>query len=118
MLKFQLIAKQFLWLFAILTIIVSVGINIVQKNEIAKLKRQRSSTAFDQPFVTEAIRLWSEKTHSSPDTAMNERFSKVMYIDREVCVSLEIDLGGVGGVPVYCFDSDNQKLTKRIDNVE
>lgn len=92
--------------------------NVVQSKKLSEIKLKPASTEYDKPYIDAAAFYWAKKTHDHPNLAMRERYAKVMYIGGDVCVSLEIDLGGVGGVPVYCFDQTSRRLTRKYDDVE
>lgn len=76
------------------------------------------SSPLDAPFVNRAFVKWAAKNGVSPARAMNGRYARVVRLEREVCVSLNMELGGVGGIPVYCFDVNTRALTRESDNIE
>lgn len=105
------------WLLAGLSV-ASLAVNVVQNRQLKQLRTEPPSTASDQRYIDSAIQLWSAHIRRPPEHAVEGRFAKVMYIGEEVCVSLEINVGGVGGTPVYCFRGNDGKLTRRYDKVQ
>ena len=76
------------------------------------------ASPLDTPFVNRAFARWAIKNGVSPSRAMNGRYARVIRFEREVCVSLNMELGGVGGIPVYCFDAVTRAPTRKNDDVE
>jgi len=107
-----------IYVILLIAIAISSIINLFQWNEIEKLRSMPPSTASDEQYINYAASLWAKKTHVSVVEAMKERYARVIYFQQSVCVSIENDLGGVGGVPVYCFDVHNNSLIRRFDDVE
>jgi hypothetical protein len=86
--------------------------------ELEELRSRPSSSSLDAPFVNAALSEWAKKNRTSAKRAMDGRYARVIRLGKNVCVSLHIETGGVGGVPVYCFDSATHALTLKDDNVE
>lgn len=101
-----------------LLLLVSAVANLRQNQLISSLKLQPASVASDQPYIKKAAAYWGQKSGSTADKAMIDRYGKVIFLAGKVCVSLEIESGGVGGVPVYCFDERSGQLKDRYDDVE
>ena len=97
---------------------VSVFVNFVQEARVQNLQRTPPSTKWDKDYVSRAATYWAMKNGMSPARAMEGRYPKVMYIADNVCVSLETEIGGAGEAPVYCFDAETKRLTRKEDNVE
>jgi hypothetical protein len=96
----------------------SIILNFVQLARLDELRRAVPATDLDRPFIERAAAYWGNKNGSSPKQAMRERYARVIYMGKETCVSLQIEIGGVGGVPVYCFDTETKQLTRKFDDVE
>lgn len=98
--------------------LVSLGMNVWLVTVIQNLKIRPVSVESDEPYVRRAAIFWGAKNGTTAVNAMNGRYGKVVYFSGQACVSLEVEAGGVGGVPVYCFDEHNGQLTGRYDDVE
>jgi hypothetical protein len=101
-----------------LATLLSVAINIWQQTLIRDLQLKPASVKSDEPYIQKAAFYWSQKTGTTPGKAMVDRYAKVMFFDGRVCASIEVEAGGVGGVPVYCFDERSGRLLARYDDVE
>ncbi len=68
-------------------------------------------------LIKKSESLWKQK---EPGRTVEQqgRFVQVVHFPDKTCVSFEMAPGGVGGVPVYCFDPSDDKLVQRMDNVE
>jgi hypothetical protein len=101
-----------------LVTLLSVAINIWQHALIGELKLKPASVKSDEPYIQKAAVFWSQKTGTTPSKAMVDRYGKVIFFAGRVCVSVEVEAGGVGGVPVYCFEERSGRLLARYDDVE
>lgn len=81
-------------------------------------QRQPHHYDIDKPFINAAINLWAEHAREPRNEVMKDRYAKAVYFKNEVCISLSLKLGAVGGVPVYCFRADSKKLIRKYDDVE
>ena len=110
---------------AILAITILAILNIVQynrcttqKHEIDVLNARPPALRQNAPFINLATSEWAKKNGVAKEVAMKGRYAKVMHIGPAVCVSLNVELGGVGEAPVYCYRSSTRKMIQRFDNVE
>jgi|GEM_PF-6997586 len=101
-----------------LAVLISVIINIWQYTIISNFRLRPASVPSDQPYIKKAASYWGQKNGTTTSKAMAERYGKVIFFGGQVCVSLDLDAGGVGGVPVYCFDEHTGQLKHRYDEVE
>nr|PZN74764.1 MAG: hypothetical protein DIU57_18905 [Pseudomonadota bacterium] len=101
-----------------LAALMSMVINVWQHKLISDLRLKPVSVQSDEPYIQKAATYWGRKTGTTTSRAMNDRYGKVIFFAGQACVSLELEAGGVGGVPVYCFDERSGQLTGRYDNVE
>lgn len=101
-----------------LVALISIAINVWQHNLIQDLKLRPASVASDEPYIRKAAIYWGQKNATTAIRAMKDRYGKVMFLPGRACVSLELEAGGVGGVPVYCFDERSGRLMNRYDDVE
>ena len=99
-------------------LITSIGVNAWQASTIRRLERQPHSYYGDRPYIDNAIGLWSRFTSEPRSKAMESRYAQVIAIGKEVCVSLSLDRGSVGGVPVYCFDEATRQVSRKFEYVE
>lgn len=106
-------------------LLASITVNIIQSllsmsksAVIEQLEARPASGILDSAFVTKASSIWAKKNGTTISQAMEGRYAKTMHLEREVCVSLNMEIGGVGGAPVYCFDSRTGVLTRAYDDVE
>ena len=97
---------------------ISLGTNIWQHKFIESLELKPASFKSDEPYIQKAEIYWAQKDGTTVIKAMDCRYGKVIYFAEWICVSLEIEAGGVGGVPVYCFDERSGQLKNRYDDVE
>jgi len=74
--------------------------------------------------VDDAVRRWSIKASEPPDR-IRERWSpRSMFIPTHnqasgmTCIQLHLDLGAMGGEPVYCYEDGTTKLLAEYSNVE
>ncbi len=72
----------------------------------------------DQRYVDQAISLWAQRVNEKPPQAMSFRYAQAIYVGQELCISLMLKQGSVGGVPTYCFDRDRNVLTRRYEDDE
>src|SRR4051812_37184541 len=86
----------------ILTILLAGSVlgNVHQHGEVKALQRRPPSTPSDDVYVRRAASLWAPQDRVPLARALDDRYARVIYFADEVCVSLEGELGGVGGVPV------------------
>jgi hypothetical protein len=103
----------------------SVGVNIYQYTKSTSAigapgsaSPSENNDRMDERYIDRAFEYWSRKTNATIAQVRADRTGKVMYFPTEACVSLELEPGGVGGVPIYCFDLQNDRLTRRYDDVE
>lgn len=70
-----------------------------------------------QGLIEKSKSLWKQK---EPGKTIEQqgRFAQIIHFSDRTCVSFELRSGGVGGVPVYCFNPYNDKLIQRMDEVE
>lgn len=101
-----------------LVALISVAINLWQHDMIQSLRLRPASVPSDEPYIQKAATLWGQKNGTTASKAMTNRYGKVIFFSRQACVSLELEAGGVGGVPVYCFDERSGRLKERHDKVE
>lgn len=118
-------SKPLLSYIAIFAIAILAILNIVQYNryasqnlEMDRLTARPPALQDDNPFIDLAASEWAKKNSIPKESAMKGRYAKVMHIGPDVCVSLNIELGGVGEAPVYCYIGGNKNIIKRFDNVE
>lgn len=73
--------------------------------------------AVEQRLTERAKSLWRQK---EPQSAIEQqgRYAQVIHFADTTCVSFELMPGGVGGVPVYCFNPSGDNLMQRMDEVE
>ena len=109
---------RFVTLGLALVVLISLGINVWQHKIIQTLRLRPASVASDEPYIRKAATYWGQKVGKTPSKAMIDRYGKVIFFFQQACVSLELEAGGVGGTPVYCFDKRNGRLNERYDNVE
>lgn len=103
----------------VIGIIISLAVaNIRVREENEELRSRPPSSSIDGKFIEAAAKLWAVKTHTPPEQALKDRYARVMRIGDAVCVSIEVETGGVGGVPVYCFDEASTKIKLKYDDVE
>lgn len=102
----------------LLVTLVSLSANVRQHQTIKRLELRPASVESDVPYIRRAATYWAQKNGITSDRAMIDRYGKAIYFSGQACVSLELEAGGVGGVPVYCFDEQNGKLISRYDEVE
>lgn len=111
------IATFAITILAILNIVQYNG-RATQKREIDMLNARPPALRQDAPFINLAASEWAKKNGVAKEVAMKGRYAKVMHIGPSVCVSLNIELGGLGEAPVYCYISSSRKMIRRFDNVE
>lgn len=103
--------------FAVATSALSV-LALHQRNLLVDARRQYTTASVYQPYVSRSRSLWREKSRESESDIRRTRFPVSIKIGEEVCVELRLNRGSAGGSPVYCFEIDSKKLTRRFDDVE
>lgn len=101
--------------------VVAIALAVVavqQGATVHNLKNRWTFLRSDQPFVEAAERIWTGHSHETREMIERDRYPVVMHIGSEVCVELRLYFPGVGGNPIYCFDSATTKLTRKFDRVE
>lgn len=73
-----------------------------------------SSRYAEQPIVKDAIRRWGLKHRETPTRAMENRLVGWMSFPDRDCVSLQLNPGSIGGVPIYCY-ADDKLVFERSD---
>ena len=101
-----------------IALVFSLNLNRQQRKLIDDLNARPPSVPSDEPFIKQAARFWAAKNKTTADQILEHEYGKVIYFPRWACVSLQIEVGGVGGTPVYCFDRQTGKLVWRFDDVE
>jgi hypothetical protein len=108
-----------------LALAISLGVNIYQYTTPGLAISQSNSSSssevvdrFDERYINMALEYWARKTNTTVERAKVGRIGKVIYFPTEACVSLDMEAGGAGGVPIYCFDLQNDRLTRSHDDVE
>ena len=65
--------------------------------------------------TNDAIRRWIQKTNSR---GMKERYPFLMAFPDRNCIQLRLEVGGVGGEPVYCYRANTLQLIEEYSDVE
>lgn len=106
-------------------LLISLSLNAYQYTNTDRSKTNLNSNSTerlpdeeDRRYIERAVAHWARKTNATVERARLERQGKVMYFPNEACVSLEMELGGAGGTPIYCFSLQGGQLTRRYDDVE
>ena len=99
-------------------LIVSIVLNAWQASVIRRLERQPHFYGGDRPFIDQAVAMWSKFTGEPITQAMKSRYPQVIALGPEVCVSLSLERGSLGGIPAYCFDETSGHVTRKFENVE
>lgn len=71
-----------------------------------------------RPYIDQAIELWALQNNSTRDRVMRGSYIVAMDFPEEICISIQMNIGGFGGEPVYCFSQKTGALTRRYDDVE
>jgi len=86
--------------------------------ELKQLRMKEIYDRSDRTFVEKAKIRYAKKLGEPASDIMEGRYTTVMHIKGDVCVSLNLEPPGVGGVPTYCFDSKSSAVTWSDDNGE
>jgi hypothetical protein len=69
-----------------------------------KTEAEASSEIYSTyPHVQDAMQRWAAKLGLSVQRAMEGRSIQMMHFPERDCVQFKIELGAVGGVPIYCY---------------
>jgi hypothetical protein len=68
------------------------------------LKRQVPYSFHERIYVDQAIDAFAQKHHLSKEVVMQGRFPVVARTRDGLCVNIRGSAGGIGHVPIYCFD--------------
>jgi len=93
-------------------------LDLYQWQLVKKDRLQPRIRETDMKFVDESIKLLSATEKRSEKDVMRDRFPVAMNFPQEVCVELRLNAGIAGGSPIYCFDSETRRLTRKLDQVE
>ncbi len=86
-------------------------------NRPQEVSDQKKYGRVEQRLIEKSESLWRQKEPRST-VEQQGRFAQVIHFPDRTCVSFELKPGGVGGVPVYCFNPSNDELVQRTDEVE
>lgn len=99
-------------------LVLSISINIFLLYKMASYNKMPYYYIQHEKYINAAFIEWANKEKISVQEAKKNRYAKEVIIGDNVCVSLDMILPSVGGVPVYCFDTKTNKISARYDNVE
>ena len=66
----------------------------------------RNAIYLSYPNVQDAMRRWAAKDGLPVEKAMEGRSIEMMHFPHRECIQFTIELGAVGGVPIYCYRLD------------
>jgi len=107
--------SHFIKLAVALTLMFSVGLNVFlmwfypHEKGIDYRKRY-------QPYVQMAEALWVKRNEGTSDLKI--RHPVGITFPNKVCVSLPLERGAIGAVPVYCFRMQDHELIERYDELD
>ncbi|MET4898992.1 hypothetical protein RN629_17970 [Sphingomonadaceae bacterium jetA1] len=86
--------------------------------ELKQLRMREIYDRSDHAFVEQARNRFAKKSGESASRVMEGRYTTVMHVKGDVCVSLNLDPPGVGVVPTYCFDRKSKAVSWADDDGE
>jgi hypothetical protein len=89
-----------------------------QSQRIKRLEWRNRFVAEEQSYVTRSIVEYASVAGSTPARIAEIYYPMVMQVGEEICVSLNIEPPGVGGIPVYCYDAVTTEPTRHWDQVD
>tara|TARA_B100001105_G_C21962318_1_gene261278 strand:+ start:157 stop:498 length:342 start_codon:yes stop_codon:yes gene_type:complete len=67
-------------------------------------------------YISRSEKLWVD--HNFGDSDLSLRHPIVIEFAGNICVSLTLNRGSIGGAPVYCFKKFDKNYIEKYDNVE
>ena len=104
--------------FLILFLMLVTALVVYEWKIIERLEKQPSSRKSDARYIERAVDIWASKGNENKKTVMANRYAIVVRFPKEVCVQLRLNVGSVGGSPIYCFEKQSARLLRREDEVE
>ena len=74
------------------------------------MEKKPHSFPRDQPFIKRAELLWASRSGESVREVQESRYAQTFYMRDGICVSLNLEVGSLGGVPVYCFNEAGKAI--------
>ncbi|WP_407826582.1 hypothetical protein [Sphingomonas sp.] len=108
-------------MFALIAVPALVALIFYEQGYRAGLSEARHKDRFQvnwngsEAQTKDAIQRWLAKNHARE---LKETYPVVMSFPDRNCIQLKMELGGVGGEPIYCYRANSLQLVEEVSDVE
>ena len=100
-------------------LLASLAANVLLWLQIGEYRvRPPSYYPTDKAYIERASKAWSKKSLQTLEEIEKDRCATTIYFPDKICVSLDLELGGLGESPVYCSRKTDGKLLEEYSDVE